>query len=220
MVILDEQAREDVFLWERGQRLAGSVAWIASLADVAQDALDPDALLAAALYHDSGWAIQCRDGEIPRSAVLTSPTSDVQRDLAAALVQNRLADVLGAASIKRAAETIRLASRHATKLVEAQVLADALSLDEIGTISVWQIVRRHALEGKGVREAIINWQTRNQYDYWGALIRNMHFSAVKTSARRRLLAAENYMAELAREHCGQDLSSSGVSQESTSKASS
>lgn len=205
LVILDEQGREDVFLWERGQRVAGSVAWIAGLPDVPQQSIDRDALLAGALYHDSGWALQCRDAEISRAAILTSPTNDIQRELATALMRKRLGKLLGPASIKRATDAVTLANRHAAKLLEAQVLADALNLDDIGTLSVWQIVRRHALEGKGVQEAIANWQTRNQYDYWGALIRNMRFAEVKALARQRLGAAERYMAELAREHGGLDI---------------
>lgn len=220
LVILDAQGKEDVFLWERGQRVAGSVVWIADLADKSQDTIDQDALLAAALYHDSGWALQCRDGEITHSAILNAPTNDAQRELAASLIRKRLADLLKASSIKRAAQAVGLAHRHASTLLEAQVLADALNLDDIGTLSVWQISRRHALEGKGVQEAIVNWQTRNQYDYWGALIRNMHFSAVQTLARRRLRAAESYMAELAREQSGQDLSTGDASDQPTSTASS
>jgi hypothetical protein len=200
------QGQTDVFLWEHAERVTRAAEKIADLPDVTGGRLDRAALTAAALYHDAGWALQYRDHLIPRSDILSRPTSDLQRELAAALLEDRLASVLTESSRSTATECLRQVNNHDTTLPEAQVLAEADSLDEIGVLFFWQIVRRQSNEGKGIQAAVDMWRAQKAYSFWEARIRDsFRFESVRQLARCRLAHFAKVMDELAREHCGGDI---------------
>jgi hypothetical protein len=196
----------DVFLWEHAERVTRAAEGIADLPDVAGGRLDRAALTAASLYHDAGWALQYRDGLIQRSEILSRPTSDMQRELAAALLEDRLASVLTESSRSTAADCLRQINNRDTTLPEAQALAEADSLDQIGVQSFWQVVRRHSNEGKGIQAAVDTWCRQKEYHFWEARIADsFRFESVRQLARRRLAHFAEFMDELAREHRGDDI---------------
>ncbi len=211
LVIPDGRGDGDVFLWEHTVRVTRAARHIAGAPDVPHSELDLAALVAAALYHDMGWAAQFREGILTRAEILAKPTSDAQRDLAVTLLEKQLADLLSPGSLKRAAEAVRTYSRRDCALVEAAVLADARGLDEIGALSLWHTVRRHVMEGKGVQAALDTWQRQQEYRFWKARLDSFRFDSVRELARRRFERFEVFMAALAEEHTGQDL---GVPQSS------
>jgi hypothetical protein len=206
-LILDVgQGQADVFLWEHAERVTRAAERIADLPDVVRGRLDRVALTAAALYHDAGWVVQYRDGLIPRSDILARPTSDLQRELAAALLQDRLGSVLTESSRSTAADCLRQLNNHDTTLLEAQVLAEADNLDQIGVLSFWQVVRRQSNEGKGIQAVVDTWCRQKEYHFWETRIANsFRFESVRQLARCRLAHFAKFMDELAREHRGDDL---------------
>ena len=211
LVIVVDADRDDVVLWERAVRVSRSAGWIADLPEASDDDSDRRAVLAAALYHDAGWAIQFRDGGIARAEILYKPTNDKQRELAAELLAARLADLLSPGSLDIACQAVRQANRRDTDLLEARILSDALNLDEIG-MALWQIVRRHAMDGTGVEVALDTWQRRNEYGYWDARIKRFRYEPVRQKAVEHLTGVENYMIALARHHFGPDVTTPKTNQ--------
>lgn len=210
LILVDHQGHEDVFLWEHATRVARSTRVIGALPEVSGHKLDHAALTAAALYHDSGWAIQFRQGAIDRAAILGRPTSREQRELAIGLLEKRLVSELPTPSLQLASKCIEALDQRDTDIVEAQVLADADSLDHMGPLLLCQIVRGVGLEGKGVQTMVAKWRTKKTYGFWKSCIDAFfRFESVRIIARRRLEKVDRFMADLACQDCGEDLEPEG-----------
>ncbi len=206
LVFTDQQGNQDVFLWEHAQRVAGNARRIAALTGVSARRMDRAALEAAALYHDAGWVCQLREGTVARLEILCKPTGDLQRDLAAALLTTSLSGRLRPRSLETAALLIRQLNDPYVQAVEAQILAEADNLDQIGSLALWGMVRRHAFEGKGIEAALQTWQRQREFRFWEARInKSLRFEAVKRIAYRRLEELDQFMGVLARQHAGEDL---------------
>lgn len=204
-VLVDSSGHRDIYLWEHALRVAYAALTIARM-NVVPQPINVAALHAAALYHDAGWAIQCRDGVVPREEVLGKPTSELQRELAAGRLTERLADVLPRRTLELAAATIRQMNERRTELPEAQVLAEAENLDGVGMMGLWQTVRRHACEGRGIQAAIDIWRRQHDYKFWEARINEaFRFEPVRSLARARLAVVNRFYEELAKIQSGEDL---------------
>lgn len=196
----------DALLWEHSLRVARASQLIVALPDLAGREVDTRALLAAALYHDAGWALQLAEGAVTRNEVLTRPTSDLQRELAASRLEQSLHGVLSAESVRLAASAIREMNNRHTTLTEAQILVEAENFDEIGPLSFWLLVRRHAHEGRGVQAAIEAWARQREYGYWEARIKDcFRFESVRRLARARLERLEGFLEAVAADHRLDDL---------------
>ncbi len=99
----------------------------------------------------------------------------------------------------------QFAERH-VRTVEAQILADADNLDGIGSVALWNLVRRHAFEGKGIEAALRTWRRQREFRFWEARInKSVHFEPVKRLAFQRLREFDQVMSVLARHHEANDL---------------
>ena len=198
LVITNDRHGEDVFLWEHAVRVISSAKWIASQADVPGDKLDRAVLWAAALYHDAGWIVQLREGTIARSELLCRPASELQRDLAAGLMQKRLVKLLPRRALQRAADCIRLLHRRDHEVPEA--------LDHVvGPLAKCQIVRWQMFEGRSVQAMNDKWTRWKEYGYFKTQIDGFHFESARGWARERLKEVDHFIAELVRQHRGDDL---------------
>jgi len=143
--------------------------------------------------------------EVTRSGILSRGTSRDQRELGAELMRSRLSKLLPPKTLQQAYDWILQMDLAGVEATEARILADSENLDWTGTLLYWRIVRRHALEGKGVQGAIETWQAHKQYRFWESRIEAIHFDAVRQVARSRLERFDRFMQELARQHCCEDL---------------
>jgi len=84
--------------------------------------VDLATLTAAALYHDAGWVLLVRNGQLSHRDVLLKPSSDHLRDMAAEWIGERLDGIVGAGVIAQAARVIRQCNNRQTDLLEAQIL--------------------------------------------------------------------------------------------------
>ena len=201
-----EQGGQDLFLWEHSVRVAQSARQIASLPTVQAASPDEAAIVAAALYHDAGWIAQLRDGEIKRDEVLIRPAFETDREQGALMLESRLASLLPADSLARASQAVRTLDDRQIESIEGQVVSDADNLDEFGVLSLWQIIRRGAVEGKGIQAVIDTWHRRKEYRYWDARLNDsFRFAAVRAVAEKRLEKFERLMEELEEQCRGADL---------------
>lgn len=188
----------DRLVWEHSVRVAKTCAAIAGLPELTDRAVDRRALMAAALYHDAGWVLQYKAGEaIPRD-ILLRPTNEIQREMAGAWVLDQLRDLLPERSLDIASKAIRYCNDRQTGMVEAQILAEAENLDEIGPQAICLMLRRQMADGKTLADMVQLWQRQEEYHYWQARIKDsFRFQAVRRLATERWHALRRFMTDLA-----------------------
>ena len=184
---------DDTWLLEHSERVMRLALLLAELPELRADPPDPTALAAAALFHDAGLAIQVRDGTLPLALLLTRPTSDSQRELGASELTERCGALLAVETLGLACEAIRQCNQRGSTLPEAQVLADAENLDEIGIIYVLRQFRQYQAEGRPLRQLVQNWVRQQQYRYWEARIERLRFRVSRQLAQQRLTEIERWM---------------------------
>ncbi len=206
LVIRGKKGEADPFLWEHSVRVARAAIMIAGLPETGVRPVDTTALTAAALYHDAGWVVQHREGLWHASEILSRATSDLQRELAAAFLEERIGGLLSARSRETAVMTVRRSGEREAGIPEAQVLAEATALDGIGMMAFWQTVRRCTCEGKGIRSVIETWKRQKEYHFWEARVADaFRFPCVRELACRRLQRFAQFMDELERQYAGDDV---------------
>jgi HD superfamily phosphodiesterase len=187
----------DLIVWEHSSRVAKLSSAIAALPEVATQPIERQALTAAALYHDAGWVLQARNGEIKPAELLLRPTNDVQRELAADWIPQRLDKIIGPGVIEQAARIIRHCNNRRTELLEAQILTEAENLDEIGPQAIGIMLRKQMAEGKGLSDMVAAWERQEEYHYWHARIKDcFRFESVRALAQARLQALRQFMLDL------------------------
>jgi hypothetical protein len=206
LVLADEAGNRDVFLWEHCQRVARNATRIVEFIGAAARRVDHAALEAAALYHEAGWACQFREGIITRADVFARPPTEQRRELAAVQMTRSLAGCLTPRSLETAAAAVRQFHEREVRGPEAQILADAENLDEIGVLSFWNAMRRATFEGKGIETVFLTWRRQREFRFWEARISKfVHFEPVRQIARQRLGQLDDFIALLHRHHAGEDL---------------
>lgn len=206
LVIVSAEGKPDVRLWDHSRRVADAASLIAQLPEGGGFPVDTDALAAAALYHDAGWAVQYNEGTIPREDVGLRPTSTVQFELAAALVEESLHEVIAPAALETAAASVRALGKGEIDMFEAQLVREADNLDEFGGMFLWRMAHRHAADGTGIEAVIETWRTRQEYGYWTARLKDsFRFEAVRRLAEQRLKMLDRIVRTLQHHHTNDDL---------------
>ncbi len=76
----------------------------------------------------------------------------------------------------------------------------------MGAVGIFNEFRRYVVQGKGVTDAIDNWQRKIDYRYWEARLKeSFRFESVRRIADRRFHAAEFFMKQLKVENAAKDL---------------
>jgi hypothetical protein len=206
LVVSGTQGRTDLWLWEHSLRVSRLAERIADLPEYASQSPDRLAAVTAALFASAGWALQVTEGSVDSWQMLGRATSDVQRELAAATVQEELAALLPAATVQRAADALRQCNDRYTDLVEAQIVADAENLADIGLAQVLRQFRQYQAEGRPLDLLLSKWQRQKEYRYWDARVNDcLRSERLRAIARVRLQAVERFMDALARELAGEDV---------------
>jgi len=196
----------DAFLFEHVTRVAYAARRIMTLDEVGQAQPDEAVVLAAALYHDAGWAVRVREGDVGREEVLVRPPGPLHFEQGAMMLEKSLAKLLPNNVLRRAAEAVLAIPDRQTPIIEAQIVSDANNLDEFGMLTLWPTVRRGTLDGKGVQAVLETWRRRQEYRFWEArLADSFRFEAVRAVAERRLAVFEQFMTVLDAESTGADI---------------
>lgn len=201
-----DDGREDLTLWEHSLRVRTLAEQILMLPEVPAQRVDRLALEAAACYHDAGWVIQFNEGTISRWEIRSRPTSESQRGLAADWMKDRVKGLLTDSSLRLATTAVRQCNRRNTTVIEAQVLAEAENLDEIGPLAIWQQLRRSAGEGKGLKAALEAWHRQKEYRFWEARVKeSFRFEQTRRLAQQRLRGMEYCFDSLEEQARGGDM---------------
>lgn len=205
LTLTDDAGRGDLWLWEHSERVMRLARAFAKLPEFARARLDGDALAAACLFHDAGWAAQFRQGRFDRWQVLSRPTNDVQRELGAGLLQEQCGHLLPAEAVRRAVQAIRECNDRNSALPEAQLLVEAENLDDIGTLYVLRQFRQYQAEGRPLEQLITSWARQKEYNYWDARVNDLlRTESARQLARQRLASVDQFIQALARDHAGAD----------------
>ena len=206
LVITTEQGGDDLVLWEHSVRVSETARQIARLPEVRAASPDEGAIIAGALYHDAGWVVRFRDGEIRRGEILCCLKSEAHREHGALMLEHALRELLPRDTLQRASGAIRTLKNRRIESVEGQVITEADNLDELGVLSLWSSIRRGVTEGKGVQAVIDAWHRRKEYRFWEAHLKDsFRFEPVRAVAEKRLEQLERLMRELEVQHTGADI---------------
>lgn len=206
LVIPTLRGDSDVFLWEHSARIAQTAQHIARLPMIRSHRPDEAAIVAAALYHDAGWITCIHERTADRMEVLWGSLSEADHDQGWVLMESSLSGLLPQESLELAGRAIREMHNRGADLIEAQVVAEADSLDEFGFVALWSAIRRGAVEGKGVQALLDTWRRRKEYQFWTARLNDaFRFEPVRELARRRLEKFERFLEELEEQHTAADV---------------
>ena len=180
---------------EHSRRVLRTCEAIVELPELTRRRIDRHCLFVAAIFHEVGAV----GGDAGRDeAEVRSRSAD---RLAA-----HAAELLTARPLARCQRILRESVHRGTPVIEAQVLSDAINLEDLGALGVWRELARFAAAGRGVAEALISWQRKIEYNYFQARIREtLRFESVRRIAARRLEAVVDFMEQLKREHFAEDL---------------
>jgi hypothetical protein len=189
--------RVELWLWEHAVSVADLATQLAQTPEFARPQLNNESLLVAGLFSLAGWAVQAREGKVVVAQVLGRATSGVQRELAAGVVQEKLAGQVGPEVLTAAVEAIRQCNDRSTTVLEAQILADAENVADIGVFGFLRQYRQYQAEGRSSQELLAKWQRLKEYQFWEARINNsLRSELAQRLARARLAAADQVVAGL------------------------
>lgn len=198
VLTIEDGAVRDPWLWEHAGRITQLTQRLADLPEYAPHDVSRTALQLAGLFGLAGWAVQVREGEFSRWQVLGRPTSGVQREHGAALLQEHAAPLLAPNVIYRATEAIRECSDRKTDLPEARVLSDAENLADMGLIYILRQFRQATAEGRPFDDLVAKWQRQREYHYWDARIKDgLHSEGARQIARDLLAEADHFVIAMA-----------------------
>ena len=198
--------REDTFLFDHSLRVMRVADRLSQCREARPWRVDRFALSVAALFHQA--ATVRLDEERRTSTVYSAAAMSAEdvKEYSAELAGDRLKSKLPVRQIGLVQDIIRRAHDAAADLVEAKILSDADSLDDIGALGVWRDIRRGALEGRAAEDIVRAWLRREQYGYWETRVRDAFcLATARRLAQSRLAAARAFMEQLGRERDASDL---------------
>lgn len=206
LVVVDSSGRRDLWLWEHSERVSRLACLLADLPEISSTKPNRTALAVAGLFHDAGWAVQTREGRIDRWQLLSRPTNELQRELGATAVEQSVGRFLPREVLQTAMLAIRNANDRNTAQVEAQLIAEAENLDEIGVLYVLRQFRQSQAEGRSLDQLLTTWKTHLEYRYWEARINDtLRFEMTRRIARERLAGVAAMMNMLSRDIACRDM---------------
>src|SRR6185437_5518929 len=121
-------------------------------------------------------------------SVSGKPVSGIEtNDEMAELASDQLQSHLSAKDIDLTLNIIREQRARGAKLPEAQLLADALALEDFGLVGLWNQLRQFHATGRTLDQLIKLLKNQHEYGYWEARLRDgIYFDVTRNTARRRL----------------------------------
>ena len=204
----------DNSLWDRAQRLVRNVEYIWRLPELTKAGLSIDrfCLITATYFNDAGLARYLQTHSTAAKSTFTAKSASSNANnvdlmaFSAKVIGEKLSGAVEKAKIEKINRIITESSGRFTRMTEAMILSDARNLDDMGATGIFNEFRQYVIGGKGVSEAVQNWQKKIDYRYWQArLKKSFRFESVRRLAERRLFAADSFMNQLKVENTAVDL---------------
>ncbi len=205
-LVLRAGGAEDLWLWEHAVRVMRLVRFLCKVPELADDPPDETAALLGAACGNVGWALEVRAGDLHPGLVLHRPTNEQQREAAITALPDLVNGMVSPEVIQVAREAIRQSHDRFTGTPEAQVLAEAESLADMGLPYILRQLRRYAAEGRSLADLIASWNRQHEYHFWEARINDgLRFEQSRVLARQRLDAARDCVRQMETQLTGGDL---------------
>jgi len=198
----------DNWLWDRAQRLVRNVEHICRLPELTEANLPIDrfCLTSAAYFVDCGFARYADVEDTAARLVLADVSPADLRDFSTQVVSDKLSGSLAGPKIDKINKIIIESGDRFTDMVEAKILSDARSLDDMGAVGIFNEFRRYVVHGKGASDVLESWKKKVDYRYWQARLKeSFRFESVRKLASQRFSTAEYFMNQLTVENSAKDL---------------
>ena len=137
------------------------------------------------------------------------PVDDEAFGDAAELAADQLKDLLPHNDLDAMLRILQEHRRRDTKLPEARLLADALSMEELGMVGLWNLSRQFHASGKSLEQFLKLWKAQHDYGYWESRLRDgFHYEAARRAAKDRLAHMNGIYERLQRENLCEDVGGS------------
>ena len=198
----------DNWLWDRTQRILRNAEHICRLPELTRMdlAVDRFCLIAAAYFTDAGFAHYADVEDTSARLVLADVSPDDLRDFSTQVVTEKLSGALAGPKIEKINKIIVESGNRLTEMTEAMILSDARNLDDMGSVGLFNELRRYVIHGKGVSDVLESWKKKVDYRYWPARLKeSFRFESVRKLANQRFSSTEFFMSQLAVENTARDL---------------
>jgi len=133
-------------------------------------------------------------------------SADNSVDDSAELAADQLQPFLSAADIDLTLKILREHHLKETKLPEAQLLSDAISLEDLGLVGLWNQTRHFHALGRTLEQLIKLWKTQQEYGYWETRLRDgFHFEPARKVAAARLKQVAPIFEQLLKQQQAEDV---------------
>lgn len=187
------------FAHDRAMRIVRTIDRLVHAMPAAQRPKRVDLVRIAALYSCVGLdqaPVRARSAAVGKQAL----------DEAAELAADQLQALLEPADIDL---TLKILHGHRTRepsLPEAYLLADAVALEEVGLVGLWNQTRVCHQSGRTLDHLVKLWRTQKEYGYWAARLRDgFHFEITRKIAAERLALMEPIYDAMWREQMAEDI---------------
>jgi hypothetical protein len=127
-------------------------------------------------------------------------------DDAAEMAADHLQNLLPVGDIDLTLRILKEYKLKQPKTSEAKLLADAISLEDVGIIGLWNQTRGVHGAGRSLEHLIKFWKTQKEYGYWEARLRDgFHFEISRKVAKKRLELMAPMFDRMLHEHLGEDI---------------
>lgn len=208
LVVPTISGEKDNYLWDRAQRLVRNAEHICRLPEIENENLPIDrfCLTGAAYFCDSGFAKFSDAEDLSSRMVLADISTTDLMDFSTQIVTDKLSGALAGPKVDKIIKIINESSNRFTEMPEAMILTDARSLDDMGSIGIFNEFRRYVVHGKGVSDVLESWKRKVDYRYWDARLKeSFRFDSVRKLAEQRFEAVNLFMNQLSTEHAARDI---------------
>lgn len=195
----------DNWLWDRVQRIDRNVDALCLCREIQQANMPIDMFcLKAAVYFFQAGLVRDAGSNRHASSNNSSETDLAQiARLSALVVTKQLDKVIDSKKIEKINNIITQSCEKTTRLNEAKVLSDAINLDDIGAVGVFNQVRAATLQKKSISELLSSYKKKADYGYWQArLNESFHFKNTANIANKRFAITKTFMENLEKESVG------------------
>ncbi|MCK5564802.1 MAG: hypothetical protein KAJ07_06110 [Planctomycetes bacterium] len=191
----------DNWLWDTAERIERNVNFICQSTEIqrANLAIDLFCLKAAVYFYQTGL-IQAAGS----SDALYLDLAELTR-LSTLVVTEKLSKVVDTKRIQKINDIMIQACEKNTRLNEAKILSDAINLDDIGSVGIFNQARTGALHKKSISQLLNNYKKKADYGYWQArLNESFHFKNTAKIANKRFAIMTAFMQNLEKESASLD----------------